>query len=44
VTLHLCDVLEFSDGKIKAQRSYLDTGSLMAQLGLMSGQTATSNK
>jgi steroid delta-isomerase-like uncharacterized protein len=44
VTLHLCDVLEFSDGKIKAQRSYLDTGSLMAQLGLMSGQTATSNQ
>ena len=44
VTLHLCDVLEFKDGKVREQRSYLDTGSLMAQLGLMSGQTATSNQ
>lgn len=44
VTLHLCDVLEFRDGKVREQRSYVDTGSLMAQLGLMSGQTATSNQ
>lgn len=44
VTLHLCDVLEFSDGKVKSQRSYLDTGSLMAQLGLMAGQTTTSTQ
>jgi steroid delta-isomerase-like uncharacterized protein len=44
VTLHMCDVLEFSDGKVKEQRSYLDTGSLMAQLGLMSGQEATSKQ
>ena len=44
VTLHLCDVLVFSDGKVKEQRSYLDTGSLMAQLGLMAGQEATSTQ
>jgi steroid delta-isomerase-like uncharacterized protein len=44
VTLHLCDVLEFSDGQVREQRSYVDTGSLMTQLGLMSGQTATSNQ
>ena len=42
MTLHICDVLEFSDGKVTMQRSYTDTGSMMAQLGLMSGQsTAT---
>jgi steroid delta-isomerase-like uncharacterized protein len=44
VTLHLCDVLEFSDGKVKEQRNYFDTGSLMAQLGLMAGQTAKSTQ
>lgn len=36
VTLQLCDVLEFaSDGKIKAQRTYFDSASLLAQLGIM---------
>lgn len=44
VTLHLCDVLEFSNGKVKEQRSYIDTGSLMAQLGVTAGQTATSTQ
>lgn len=44
LTLHLCDVLEFRDGKITAQRTYFDTGSMMAQLGLMSGQPATSQQ
>jgi len=44
VTLHLCDVLVFSDGKVKEQRNYLDTGSLMAQLGVTAGQTATSTQ
>jgi len=44
VTLHLCDVLEFSGGKIKAQRNYLDTGSFMMQLGLMTGQTTASQQ
>ena len=44
LTLHLCDVMEFSDGKVKEQRSYFDTGSMMAQLGLMTGQTAESTQ
>lgn len=45
VTLYLCDVLEYDDnGKIKTQRTYFDTGSLMAQLGLMSGQAATTQQ
>ena len=44
VTLKLCDVLQLSDGKVKSQHSYLDTGSMMAQLGLISGQTATATK
>ncbi len=36
VTLQLCDVLEFTgDGKIKAQRTYFDSASLLAQLGFM---------
>lgn len=34
VTLKLCDVTTFEDGKIVSQRSYLDSGSMMAQLGL----------
>lgn len=42
VTLKLCDVLEFRDGKITAQRTYFDTGSMMAQLGLTAEQPATS--
>lgn len=41
VTLQMCDFLEFRDGKLVAQREYFDTGSLMAQLGVTSGQTAT---
>ena len=44
VTLKLCDVVEVSDGLVTAQRSYLDTGSMMAQLGLTSEQSATANK
>ena len=35
VELQLCDVLEFEDGKVVRVRSYFDSGSLMAQLGLM---------
>ncbi len=35
VTLQFCDVLEFtSDGKIKSQRTYFDSASLLAQLGI----------
>ncbi|MGH8968245.1 MAG: ester cyclase [Actinomycetes bacterium] len=41
ITLHLCDVVEFSAEKVKSQRTYFDTGSLMAQLGITAGQTAT---
>lgn len=42
VTLKLCDVIEFEDGKVKSQRTYFDSGSLMAQLGLGADQaTAT---
>lgn len=41
VTLQLCDVLEFSDGKVRSQRTYFDSGSLMMQLGLITGQAAT---
>lgn len=41
ITLQLCDVLEFSDGKIVSQRTYFDTGSVMAQLGITAGQAAT---
>jgi len=41
VTLQLVDVLEFADEKVKAQRSYFDSGSLMAQLGITAGQPAT---
>lgn len=44
VTLKLCDVLEFRDGKIRRQRSYFDTGSMMAQLGLLPEQKATSQQ
>ena len=44
VTLKCCDVVEVANGKVTAQRSYLDTGSMMAQLGLTSGQTATANQ
>lgn len=41
MTLQLCDVMEFSNGKVRSQRSYFDTGSMMAQLGLMADQTAS---
>jgi steroid delta-isomerase-like uncharacterized protein len=44
LTLKLCDVVEFKDGKIASQRTYFDTGSMMAQLGLGSEQTATQSK
>jgi steroid delta-isomerase-like uncharacterized protein len=40
VTLQLVDVLEIVDGKVRAQRSYFDSGSLMAQLGISATQPA----
>ena len=44
VTLQLCDVAEFKDGKVQSQRTYFDTGSLMTQLGLGVGQAAASQQ
>ncbi|WP_374969582.1 ester cyclase [Terrabacter sp. BE26] len=44
LTLQLCDVMEFKDGKVQSQKSYFDSGSMMAQLGLTSGQTATQHQ
>jgi steroid delta-isomerase-like uncharacterized protein len=35
VTLDLCDVLTIRDGKVTTIRTYFDSGSLLAQLGLM---------
>lgn len=44
VTLQLCDVMEFRDGKVHRQRTYFDTGSMMAQLGLMAEQKASTQQ
>jgi steroid delta-isomerase-like uncharacterized protein len=44
LTLKLCDVVEIKDGKIQTQRTYFDSGSMMAQLGLAAEQTATANQ
>lgn len=44
VELKLCDVWTFENGKAKTVRMYLDTGSMMTQLGLMpepAGATAS---
>ncbi len=35
VELEMCDVFEIRDGKIVSLRSYLDSGAMLAQLGLM---------
>lgn len=35
VTVEFCDILDFAGGKLRSQRSYYDTGAMMAQLGLM---------
>ena len=44
LTLALCDVVEFEDGKVKRQRTYFDTGSMMAQLGLLPEQAAATQE
>ncbi|MCW2768617.1 MAG: hypothetical protein JWR27_50 [Aeromicrobium sp.] len=44
LTLELCDVMEFKDGKVRSQKTYFDTGSMMAQLGLAAEQTASQDK
>ena len=41
LTLQLCDVMEFRDGKVLSQKTYFDSGSMMAQLGLGAEQTAS---
>ena len=38
VTLQLCDVYEFGDGKARSRHTYFDSGSLLAQLGLTAEQ------
>jgi steroid delta-isomerase-like uncharacterized protein len=44
VTIKLCDVVEFRDGMIVSQRSYFDSGSMMAQLGLTADRRATATQ
>jgi steroid delta-isomerase-like uncharacterized protein len=44
MTLQLCDVMEFKNGKVRSQKAYFDTGSMMAQLGLMAEQTASQHQ
>ena len=44
MTLQLCDVMEFKNGKVQSQRTYFDSGSMMAQLGLTAGQTASQHQ
>jgi len=44
VTLQFCDLMEFENGKVRRQRSYFDTGSMMAQLGLGAGQAASAQQ
>ncbi len=44
MTLQLCDVNEFVDGKLKVQRTYFDTGSMMAQLGLAQAPTTATTQ
>lgn len=41
VTLHMCDIYEIRAGKVRSQHTYLDSGALMAQLGMTVGQATT---
>jgi predicted ester cyclase len=41
VTLKLCDVIVFENGKVKTQRTYFDSGSMIAQLGVGADRAAT---
>jgi ketosteroid isomerase-like protein len=41
LTLQFCDVLRFAGGRLLSQRTYYDTGALMAQLGLIPASRAT---
>ena len=44
LTLQLCDVMEFKNGKVRSQKTYFDSGSMMAQLGLTSEQTTSQHR
>lgn len=44
MTLQLCDVMEFKDGKVQSQKTYFDSGSMMAQLGLTAEQTTSQHQ
>ena len=45
VTLHLCDVLRVPRREgVLPQHHYLDTGAMMAQLGLAAEQTAATRQ
>lgn len=44
LTLQLCDVMQFKNGKMQKQRTYFDTGSMMAQLGLTAAQVTSQQK
>ena len=39
VAINVCDVLEFRDGKIIAEREYMDMMAMMQQLGLAPAET-----
>jgi len=41
LTLQLCDVMQFKDGKIRSQKTYFDSGSMMAQLGITAEQMSS---
>jgi len=41
VTLQFLDLFEFKGDKVHAQRTYFDTGSMMAQLGITAAAPAT---
>ena len=41
MTLQLCDVMEFKNGKVQSQKTYFDSFTMMAQLGLTAEQTAS---
>ena len=40
VTLPICDVLEIRDGKIYAEREYMDVMTMMVQLGVVPAPAA----
>ncbi len=44
VTLQFCDVMEFRNGKVQSQKTYFDSGSMMAQLGLTADRAASQHQ